>query len=159
MIFETDYQKIILRLMAESFQRDRFAGRKAQATVGGKRSKEDEIDNAKNSAINFPFRLNGWTFDVSIHAASQSHDRRPDMSKDDWKKFHRNVIYDSPKKMKNGYYLFYSKSFEQGYVTSVRGKNVRIVTVLPKGRSGAKDNTTKIIIESFGYELEYIEVS
>lgn len=140
------------RQLVESFQQDRFSGRGAQGY-----NKDDEKANAKNAAINFVFKVNGWEFSPSIHAASQQYIRRPDMSQDDWKRMHRNVIHGAPKGMKNGEYLFFSKSFDQGYVVVYNNRKVRIVTVLPKSKGHAKDGTTKVIVESIGLEIIEVE--
>lgn len=135
----------------ESFQRDRFVGRKQQDY-----NKDDERQNARNSSINFVFKVQGWEIQPTIHAASQQSIRRPDLDQEDWKRLHRNVIHGAPKNIKTGEYLFFSRSFDQGYVAAYNRKRLRIVTVLPKGRGNPKDGTTKILVEAL--ELEMIEV-
>lgn len=140
--------KTLSQFMKESFQQDRSAGMR---NVDGKRSKDDEKENANKSKFKL-YKDRGWTFDPSIHASSQAQDRHPNTSYDDWKKVHRNVV-DGIKKLKgakNGDYLFFSKSADVGYVASVNfsRKVVRIVTVLPKSRGNAKPGTEKIMVES-----------
>ena len=121
------------------------------------KSKEEEMELAKIAPLFFKFPYQGWTMFPSIHAAARSYERRPDMEVDDWKKLHRRVadyLQKSTKKQ-SGEYLFYSKSLQQGYVAVVayNTKTVKIITVLPRGRSNPDSNTTKIIVENKEIEL------
>jgi len=107
------------------------------------KSKEEEMELAKIAPLFFKFPYQG--------------ERRPDMEVDDWKKLHRRVadyLQKSTKKQ-SGEYLFYSKSLQQGYVAVVayNTKTVKIITVLPRGRSNPDSNTTKIIVENKEIEL------
>lgn len=135
-----------LKLLNESYQRDRYVGHRAQGY-----DKDDERENAKKADINFEFKLNGWVIEPTIHAASQQYIRRPDMDKEAWKRFHRNVLYGMPKNIENGEYLFFSKSFNQAYIVALSKRKIRVITVLPKGRGNPKPGTKKLIIESVEY--------
>lgn len=126
------------------------------------RSKEEEMEVAKMSPIFKKFALQGWTFEATIHAAAQAYDRRPGFEVDDWKKMHRSVL-EAIKKNKSGdgEYLFFSKSADQAYIAAVKAKQkmVRIITVLPKGKSFPLPGTEKLIVEGIAVEIkEIIEV-
>ena len=45
--------------------------------------------------------------------------------------------------------LFYSRSLNQGIVTAVEGKNLRIITFLPPGRNNPMPGTTMAFVENF----------
>lgn len=125
------------------------------------RSKADEYDNAKKSALK-KTQYRGWTIHPSLHAASQAHDRRRDYTEDHWKSIHRKAVehYDAGEK-KHGYHVVYSKSKEQGYVMHAdpKKKIMHVVTVLPKGKYHAKEGTHQLHVESVDLEIVgYIEV-
>ena len=117
------------------------------------RSKDEEREIAAISSFNKKLSFRGWTFNPTIHASAQAHDRRSDYTLNHWKQLHLRVWEKvdelATKNGKSGDYLFYSKSLEQGYVAAVdfRKKEIRIVTVLPKGRNKAKDGTTFKMME------------
>jgi len=148
-----------------SEQLDEYANQRSAAPrYNSSRSKDDEREMALLSTLNKKLMFRGWKFDPSIHASAQAYERRPDFKLDDWKKIHlrtwEKVDALAEKTAKSGYYLFYSKSLMQGYVTYVdfRNQEVRIVTVLPKGRNKAKDDTTFVLVEGLGaitIEAEY----
>lgn len=139
--------------LAESFQQ---GGPKAP------RSKEEELEVAKQSPIFRKTQFQGWSFDVTIHAAAQAYDRRPEFEFDDWKKLHRNALMGlmKGKDAKSGDYIFHSKSLDQAYVAAVdvRRKTFKIVTVLPKGRSNPKPGTERMMVEGVEIEAVFIEV-
>jgi hypothetical protein len=148
--------KSVKNILIESSQMDRFARARKP-----KRSKEEEKRVAlSDSEIYFRHKINGWLFKATIHAAAQEYDRRPDMLEADWKDFHKRV-YDKIEKMKpiDGEFIFFSKKWQQAYVASVdfSKKIVRVITVLPKGRSNPKPGTIRMIIEGTEYDLSIIE--
>ncbi|WVX87583.1 hypothetical protein EniLVp02_0244 [Vibrio phage EniLVp02] len=156
----TDFEQFIAarrqRLLAESTQQG--VNRTGRHT--GKRTREEEIAYGKDSAFNFRFPLAGVTIEPGIHGPAQAKDRRPDLSKDDWKKLHRKVVwYVKDNKIKGGTFLFYNEQMQQGYVASVQkgGREIRIITVLPKGRydpnMGSKGKTELHLVEEMDYAV------
>ncbi|MDX1532665.1 MAG: hypothetical protein R3230_00505 [Nitrosopumilaceae archaeon] len=149
--------KTIKDILIESAQMDRFRRARKQ-----KRSKEEEKRVAlSDSEIYFRYKVNGWLFKATIHAAAQEYDRRPDMLQKDWKDFH-NKVYDKVVKMKpiDGEFIFFSKSWNQAYVATVDFTKmiVKVITVLPKGRSNPKPGTVRMIIEGVEYtDLQTVE--
>ena len=124
-------------------------------------SKEEERANAEKSAINQKHTEGEWTFVPTIHASSQAFLRRGRLTAKDWKKIHANVIErieSFTRPIKTGYYVFYSKSYNQVYVVDLNADNkrIRIITVLPQGRSRPQDGTTRIMVE--GIEIEDYEI-
>lgn len=116
-------------------------------------SKEQERELAELSSFMFPFRYIGYMIKPSIHAAAQAHIRRPDMTTDDWKKLHRNVVMTiKEKSLTSGEYVFYSRSMKQAYVSvyDSRRRLLKIVTVLPEGRSNPKPGTKRMVTEALG---------
>jgi len=134
--------------------------------------KEYEVKNSKISAFgDFKDRKNDIYISASLHAKSQAHDRRPEFTKSDWDKLHKKTaekinddgMYD------DGWKLFYSKSMQQGYivlmkfVTSSNNLNVKVITVLPKGKNnpqgGNSGGTTELeLMESTSTDPEVIEM-
>jgi hypothetical protein len=121
------------------------------------RSKSEEMEIAKQSPIYKKATYNGWKIDVSVHAAAQAFDRRPDFEYDDWMKLHQRAIDSFSKNKVDGEYIYFSKSLDQGYVVAMSGraKSMRIITVLPKGRSNPKPGTKQMMVE--GVEIEILE--
>lgn len=150
--------RTIKSILTESNQMDRFSGAKSK----GKRSKAEEKKIAtSDSNIFFKFSYKDWEFEATVHAAAQEFDRRPDMKESDWKDFHKKV-YDKLETMqkKNGEFIFFSKKYQQAYVAAVNFNNnsVRVITILPKGRSNPKPGTVRFIIEGKVYtDLEVVE--
>lgn len=140
----------------ESTQQDRRAGKKSK----GKRSREEEIAYGKESAFNFTHKTSGMVFEPGIHGPAQARDRRPEFTKEDWKKLHRKVYwYIRDNDIKAGTFLFYNEEKQQGYVAAVRakGKEVRIITVLPKGKynpSLGGSNTDLALVEEIQLALD-----
>lgn len=141
-----------------------FAESSQQGFPKSIRSKSEEMEIAKLSPLFVKFNYQGWTFEPTIHAAAQSYDRRPDLEVNDWKKMHRNVLFglksSGGAKVADGEYLFFSKSADQAYVAAVnsRQKQIRIVTVLPKGRSFPKPGTDKMIVEVAGEVFQFEKI-
>lgn len=142
-----------LRQFIESSQQHANMNRQHKS----KRTKSEEQDWAKESKFNKVVKLNGYTFEPSIHASSQARDRRPEFSESDWKNLHRKAMwYIKDNQITNGAHLFYSKSMEQGYVATVKGKNVKIITVLPKLKhnpQGGNSKTDLAMMEEIQIEL------
>lgn len=143
--------------LTERYQIGRSQAVRTDPEKSGKRTKKEEVDNGQGTAFDFVFKYMDKKFVPSIHSASQAHDRRPDFTKDDWKKLHRAVgWYMKEHRIQNGMHLFYSRKVKQGYISNVRlkGREVDIVTVLPKGhydpRGGGKNggHTVLDIVES-----------
>ena len=128
----------------------------------GKRTKDDETANGADSSINKVLKYRDWTFKPTTHAASQAKDRRPEFSLDDWKKMHAKVHahVTSDTSKTNGEHLFHSKSADQSYVANVDHKNkeIRVITVLPKGKHNPKEGTKKYTMEGVEVELIYVEL-
>ena len=139
----------------ESFQQQRSA-----SIAKGIRSKEDEIKIAQHEQpFYFQYKYQGWQFIPTVHQAAQAFDRCPKMDEDKWKDFHQKV-FDKLKTLKpiDGEFIFFSKKYQQAYVAAVdfQKKTVRIITVLPPGRSNPKPGTVRMIIEGQIVELERI---
>jgi len=149
--------KSIKTILIESQQMDRFSS----ARNSGKRTKGEEQQVAKNSNIFFRFPYKDWKFESTIHAAAQEFDRRPDMLEADWKIFHTRV-HTKIVTMKpiSGEFIFYSSKYQQGYVAAVdfNTKNVRVITVLPKGKSKPKPGTVRFFVEGIQYDISDLEL-
>lgn len=152
--------KSIKDILVESGQSERF--KRAGRGSGNKLSKAEEKKIAMtDSNLFFKYKLDDWSFEATIHAAAQEYERRPDMTEEDWKDFHSRV-YDKIKTMKplGGEFIFFSKKYQQAYVAAVDFNNatVRVITVLPKGRSNPKPGTIRMIIEGKQYELQTVMI-
>ena len=126
-----------------------------------KLTKSEEIELAEQSPI---FRKHmsptGWKFVTTVHAAARAFQRRLDFEFQQWREIHDRVAsrcdgFDRWKKGDN-FVLFYSKSYQQGYVTNVYPdtKTIRIITVLPKGKNLAPAGTAKVLVESTDADFE-----
>ena len=116
------------------------------------RTKEEELELAKNSPLFKHIKLKGWLVKSSIHASAQAEDRRKEFTLKDWKKLHIKGIAELESENvypTSEFFLIYSKSQEQGYIVKVswRRKDIRIITVLPKGKNTPKDGTSKLVVE------------
>jgi hypothetical protein len=137
---------------------------RSRAVYKNIRTKEEEMQIAKQSPIFVKLQYKGWVIDPTIHAAAQAYDRRPDFELDDWKKLHRRSVEHimSQDLKKSGEYLFYSKSLDQAYVTAIdtARKTVRIITVLPKGKNRPNGpTTTQVIVENKTIEIiEFFDI-
>jgi len=113
----------------------KFLESKQSSMKRAKSSIDHEKENASDSSFNFPFKYRDTSFDTSTHAASQAKDRRPEFTKDDWKDLHKKTAITIRKEqLKNGWFLFYSKSMEQGYIGVLKNNKFKAITVLPKGK-------------------------
>ena len=125
----------------------------------GKVTKDDERELAELSALKKSYRLGELTIRPTLHSSAQAYQRRPDMSVEDWRDFHLQVVKKiRDDQMPGGEYIFFSRSMNQAYVVSYneRKKLIKIITVLPEGRSRPKPGTKKVLMES-GI-LQYVEI-
>lgn len=107
----------------------------------------------------FTFKKDGITVRPSIHSAAQAFDRRPDLEQQDWEAIHTRVV-DKVKNLESGDYLFFSKSYQQAYVTEfIKHKGLlKIITVLPKNRGNPKPGTSKFFVEQKMFDYCVITV-
>lgn len=136
--------------LIESFQSGNRNTSSKYGNDSGKRTKDEEMAVAVQSAIYKKTQYQGYDIVPSVHAAAQAFDRRPDFTFDDWKKIHRSAIDVFNKNKVDGDYIFFSKSLDQGYVANMSGrsKTMRIITVLPKGRKNPMPGTKQVMVES-----------
>lgn len=135
------------------------------------KGKEYEIKNAGESAFKgYRDVKNDIVIQPSVHAASQAKDRRPEFSEQDWKQLHKKTAQkiDDDGLYDDGWKLFYSKSMQQGYICVLKFNdgsgilNVKVVTVLPKGKNnpqgGNSGGTTELeLMESLVLESLTLE--
>lgn len=138
--------------------------------------KDYEEQNGKDSHLHQETgKYGNWNFEPQIHGPSQAKNRRPEFEDEDWgdllTRSHEAINNPSKhivppgkqrKKVESGDALFYSLSKQQGMVLRVMHKNkdnpklggtTRLETILPKGKSFAKEGTQRIVIENISYEL------
>ena len=108
--------------------------------------------------------------DASVHASSQAKDRRPEFSKSDWIDLHKKTCakIDEDGLYDDGWKLFYSKSMQQGYICMMKyiaGKdllNIKVVTVLPKGKNnpqgGNNGGQTELELMEMEINIDEIEI-
>lgn len=139
----------------ESFQRGRYSGIRTQKQ---KRTREEEMEIAKIAPLFKKVNVNGWRIEPSVHAAAQSYDRRPDLDFEQWMKLHNNMIdgieRDNPWR---GEYVVYSMSMRQAYVVAIdpSRKNIRIITVLPRGKNRPNSPSTEVMFVE-GVEIKIL---
>lgn len=114
--------------------------------------KEEERKNALKSNIK-KMMFGNIFVNISTHAASQAVVRRSDLEPKDWEIILKRIV-NNIKQRKNGYYLYFSKSYEQGIIVYWNLTILSVITVLPKGRSNPKPGTDKIMIERFDFSLD-----
>lgn len=120
--------------------------------------KEKELERQNALKANLRNIMIGNIFiSITTHAASQAVVRRSDLEPSDWGTILRRAMADL-KNRGNGYYLYYSKSYEQGIIVYWNRSAVSILTILPKGRGNPKPGTEKIMIEHYGLELGFTNV-
>lgn len=116
------------------------------------KEKEIERQNALKTNLR-SIMISSIFVSITTHAASQAVVRRSDLESSDWniiaKRMVADIIYRG-----NGYYLYYSKSYEQGIIVYWNKTTIAILTILPKGRGNPKSGTEKIIIEYDNHDLE-----
>lgn len=122
-------------------------------------TREQEAEYAKLSPLYKVFKYEGWEFQSIDHSAARAYTRRQDMDIDDWKRMHRTVgAWIKLNKPPSGDILFFSKSADQAYIVALNTKRrvIKIVTVLPKGKSFPKPGTEKVIVE--GIEINPLNI-
>lgn len=109
----------------------------------------DELAGAKASALQSK-EHHGIHVHVQIHPGYRAHTRRNDLKSHHWDDILSKTVH-RLKDEKAGHYLTYSKKHEQGIVSEWKPhkKRLEIITVLPKGRSNARSDTQKHIVEHF----------
>ena len=103
-----------------------------------------------NERLNPNFRgmvIDGIPVKFTSHSLERHGERTHVLSQSDWEIILNRVVKDIKLKL-SGYYLYFSKSYNQGVVLFWDKKNIFIVTILPKGNKFAKSDTKLAIIES-----------
>lgn len=134
-----------------------------------KRTHQEELDLQKKTTIYRDTQVGQFKVFVTQHQGQRAFDRRNDLSFQDWKKIHRRQSLGLNGK-ESGNYMVFSKEYSQGYIVrqNLRRKELKIITVLPKGKKFPGQDTQELFVESFLEEntlvpldleeLEYIEV-
>lgn len=149
-LFESTITEEVSQL-AEFYSR---AGGSNMPARAPKKTREEEMALAKQSSLKRT-NLGNWTIKPTLHGSAQAQDRVPDITSDQWMAMHGRMvdtlkkITDIPQKRETEV-IFYSKSLNQGYVVAhdPQNKELRIMTVLPRGNPFAKSGTKKIVMES-----------
>lgn len=146
---------------------DDFLVESKQQSLNKFKDKSSEAKSAKTSKLPYEMTISGYKVFSSIHAQARAKHRRDDLSSNDWKKLFRNAVNHIVKnKLKNGSYLFYSKSFQQSVVVDLRGKTISVVTVHPRNASsssgkqismGARDYIVEQYLDLANTEYEIME--
>jgi hypothetical protein len=117
-------------------------------------TKDDEINHAKKSSLKSGM-IGSYKIQVSTHAASRAFQRRPDMAPTHWNDLMTKAVSALRKeRKKESSYVVHSKSHDQALVLNhiPKSRTIRVITTLPKGRSNAKDGTSKVLVEHFHFE-------
>lgn len=130
-----------------------------------KLTKEEEREYAKKSNLQTRLKIGNWFVKPTIHAAAQSYIRVPEITSQQWVDMHKRMVNTIGKvtDIPNDYeteIIFYSKSLNQAYVVAhdPEKSELRIMTVLPRGKQFAKPGTKKIMMES-PIEVFYLELN
>ena len=100
-------------------------------------SKDQEFTLSKQSKLPVTMRVGPFKVQASIHAQARAHQRAGDKSAEEWKEFARKIVkHTETNKIKGGTYMFHSQSENRSVVASVKGREINIVTVFPKGTGG-----------------------
>lgn len=129
-----------------------------------KRTREEELELAKKSTLQ-RMKVGKWTVKPTIHGAAQAYDRVGDITTQQWADMHKRMVAalekvtDIPTKRETEV-IFYSKSLNQAYVVAhdPEKSELRIMTVLPRGKQIAKPGTKKIMMES-PIDVFYLELN
>lgn len=118
---------------------------------------DEELRGSKVSALQSA-HINGTHMNVTIHSGHRAHERRPDMNKEHWNSI-LTKTQSALKNKKGGHYLLYSKKHSQGIVVQhlPHVNKVNVMTILPKGKQTAKEDTNKIVVEGFEENFEFYE--
>jgi hypothetical protein len=93
------------------------------------------------------FTVNGLPIKFTGHSLDRHNDRTDSLSELDWKTILTRIVNNISDKGE-AYYLYFSKSYNQGIVLFWDQRQIFIVTILPKGNKLAKSDTKLAIIES-----------
>lgn len=154
--------KTLSEMIEESYQYGGSQNRRVSM------SKSEELQLSKSSSFHNRYVNRNWTFIPTVHASARAYTRIPEFEAEDWFKMHRSVVdkFDSlSSPIRDGVYVFYSKSMNQAYVAAVDAgaRRVKIITVLPRGKSSPKGGnqktkTVRMIIEGVVVEdILYID--
>lgn len=100
-------------------------------------TKEQEFELSKKSKLNTKMKVGVYDFMSSIHAQARAAQRRNDVSAEDWKAFYRKIAhYVEDEKIRNGQFMFHSKSMDISVAGRVKNRQIEIATVYPKGTAG-----------------------
>lgn len=100
-------------------------------------TKDEEFNLSKQSKLPVTMRVGAFKVQASIHAQARSVQRRGDKSAEEWKDYARKMVkYIEDNKIKSGTYMFHSQSQNQSVVGTVKGRELNLVTVFPKGTGG-----------------------
>lgn len=100
-------------------------------------TKDQEFNLSKQSKLPVTMRVGPFKVQASIHAQARAHQRAGDKSAEEWKEFARKIVkHTETNKIKGGTYMFHSQSENRSVVASVKGREINIVTVFPKGTGG-----------------------
>lgn len=103
-----------------------------------------------NERLNPNFRgmvIGGVHVKFTTHSLERHGERTHSLNQEDWVVILQRVV-DDIKAKSAGYYLYFSKSFNQGVVIYWDNKSIFVITILPKGNRFAKNDTKLVIIES-----------
>lgn len=145
-----DFKQFLESYQIGTGKASRFAGK------AGDLSKEEELNLSNISSLKSG-SVGAYKVKVSIHSGARAHQRRPDLTPDDWKKILERAIKAVRVDKKEAEYLIYSKEFDQGVVVNhiPNARLLTVVTILPKGKGFAKDGTKKVLVESVYFEEGY----
>lgn len=100
-------------------------------------TKDQEFTLSKQSKLPVTMRVGPFKVQASIHAQARAHQRASDKSAEEWKEFARKIVkHTETNKIKGGTYMFHSQAENRSVVASVKGREINIVTVFPKGTGG-----------------------
>lgn len=138
-----------------SFHDEDFEDGPLHATLAQRLSRDSSLQNHKIGNVDVV---------ASHHAAARVVQRHPESKPDDWHQFSKNVVSylktkgTTPSKE----VLIKSKSLGHSVIANVQyngdKKQIRYVTVLPKGKNSAQIGTQKIMVESVLVELEVVDI-
>lgn len=115
-----------------------------------KRTHQEELDLQKKTSIFKDTQVGQFKVFVTQHQGQRTFDRRNDLTFQDWKKIHRRQSLALNGK-ESGNYMVFSKEYSQGYIIrqDLRRKELKVITVLPKGKKFPGEDTLELFVESF----------
>lgn len=117
-------------------------------------SREDEVNHARKSSLQSG-TLGAYKVKVSTHAAARAYQRRPDLAPHHWADMlHKTMKAVRNERHKEKSYVVHSKTHDQAIVVHhiPQSRTIRVITTLPKGKSNAKEGTSKVMVEHFHFE-------